>query len=357
MRIANFILISFNIGFILALVWFGFLYLALEGEMRADFFQIAVLRSMMLSFAVGLVVGGFLSFYWHNIRIEIGEDAIAFFRGKREYVYLPFESFIFVSHVHTDHIEGMVALTTTRYIRAFLRHGGRGTDYRCHNFCKETFSSFIAHAKAASIAYEQATGRLAPLQESKNWVTAADADATYHGGVFRFEINQRDLGWFHKRLFKWMFIPFAIISVLVLLTTPLDMIWISIWFSVSLLALPTLMGGIPLLRLARRSPKKIELHQDMLVFDNDNFYFSDITQLKVTAPLYGAGALFPRFRRVTIDAGGYKSMYILGDSLDAMPGVVNGKRMPKAFPEYEVLFMALSQMFQDRPEFFVVEHE
>jgi len=216
----------------------------------------------------------------------------------------------------------------------------------------------MAHAKSAAIAYEQASGRLAPVQESENWIGASEVEGILKDGVLSFQVIKRNIGRYryHKQVFWWLTIPFFIISVLVLAGTPSEHMAISIGFCISLFLFPIFMGAIPLIKYVRHTPERIELHSDRLVVDDESYYFSEVQQIRMTTIAHDAGAALPRIRKIHIVTEGYSRMFILGDTLDDRPDTKKrGKVLPKAFPEYGVLFSALAQMFQDKPDMFVPE--
>ena len=340
-----------------------------------------ILRSLGFSILIGVVLSGFVQFYLRRIRIEVTENAVAFYRGKREYAYFHHASFIFSGLVHVERAEGVIPFSY-KFLRVIMRYGRREKKYRCYNFDTKTFSDLISHVRASMFLYEQMH-----LNEKDYYGDDIDdieeeytppEDAGYvplgHQAfdIDRVHLIQRQRSLF-VRMLLFCFLPaFIIISIVFIewLITPNPFLWDDIrsqpgLFIVTFLMVltPLIITGIPPLiygsryfQIKRITPSRIESFSDRLIIDGEVFHFSQVKQIRMTAPSVGDGDFHIKRRFLTIISDSGSRKFILSDSRDIeFPKARPKKAFPKAFVKYHILYDALQGTFESEPSKFVSE--
>ena len=104
----------------------------------------------------------YLSFYKHNITVQVTQDGVTFMRGKKAYLSLPSRDYMFSSYIHRT--LSMFGVFTSRYLRAFEISSARiqnktlvftsRKDYRLY-FSKGDFEELISAVTSLRHGAEQ----------------------------------------------------------------------------------------------------------------------------------------------------------------------------------------------------------
>ena len=339
---------------------------------RSGVVRIMIIRSLISSSVAGILIGSFLEFYIRRIRIEITDDAIAFFRGKREYAYFPHESFIFGALVHVERAEGGIPFSS-RYLRITLRYGERKRNYRCYHFSANTFSEFISHVRASALSYEQARQHSRVIDREIPLSTNVDKTPLRHK---TFHINKEILAKRQRSIFMPLLLACFLPALLIITSSVIVHIMRDSWFWDNfrmqpglnimlffLLLIPLVITGIPpfvfgsrFFEIKRNTPQRIEVYPDKLVIDSDTFYLSRVRQIKMTPPNFGDGDIFIKRRILSIISDNSSRKFVISDSRDIESPLLRPKKeFAKAFVEYPMLFNILQSAFEGEPDKFTAD--
>jgi hypothetical protein len=119
------------------------------------------------------------------------------------------------------------------------------------------------------------------------------------------------------------------------------------------LPLPFVIYGIPLNKVRKRTPHKIILCPDRIMFDNRSYYFSLVNQIKVTSPTLKAEMGVTR-RRITITNDHLTVVFIVGDTRDDLPALKQID-VPRVFADYHLLCYELEALLASEPGKFMME--
>ena len=366
--IAGFIKGMIVLSFVEVLL-FGLLLMLLS-HMGADIDVDAelFLKTSGILVGIAVIVTAWLSFYYNNIKVVVSGDAVRFFRGKKEYLNFPYASVTFTSYVHKTSYN-FIPMSTSRYLRVVLGNDEKGSgkvivvngervkDYKCHYFNRGTFENLMAniHLRRDELLCKAKEESAVP--ESR----LSDISAAKSNDPHMFTINKHILINRYKKPFLILTLSFAAFILLLLIiqiATDRNLsdhigfyVFFSVFMSVVLLPIPLFMFGIPLFKIKKRTPEIITIYDDRLSLDEQTFYFSQIKLIKATPPSYTDSATRILRRKITIDEGNRRIVFIVGDSRDS----IDKKNKPKVFEDYGVFCNVLKEVLKDQPNKFIME--
>lgn len=361
----NFFQILFWIFFVAVLLSGTLLLLLSRLDIISHFPDPAAFLPLLCIIAVlAAIAAAYLAFFRHNITIEADRTAIRFLRGRKEYLHLLYDGFVFTSYVVKQRIN-LIPTSTTRYLRAMQMETGRIHDYRCYNLDRKTFESFIAYIRSLQPEYLPE-----PANEESPTAGQVDFDPDRSGNeaVYTREtlVFTIDKNLFISRYQKPLWLMITIFSVFILsllvlqlILTPerfMEHLVVNISFFALLVVIffpiPIIMFGIPLAKIKKNTPEKITLFHDHIVFDNKSFYFSRIKQIRMTPPAYQSNGLLKR--KITVIEENKTTVFFVGDDKDVNPmWAKKGKK--KVFADYINLCNELEAALLNRPGKFMFE--
>lgn len=282
-----------------------------------------IMTILYVLFVLAIALSVYFAFYRNNIEIEVTNEAIKFSRHGREYLNIDRKTHDFSSYTITNQYGAVIS----RCLRVIPKYEGKYKDYKCYNFDKKTFELFIAKAS---------------LNLEKQIKTE------YNGASLTFTINK----FFMLRKYeKYKFISIVAIHAFILCVIAIPL------FNISPIVYPTILlflffssvisiiKTVNFSKVKKQTPEKITISKDKLTIDNEDFYFSYLTLIKMTSPYYEQNAHnydpFKSFRKMTITERNISHEFFP----DIIPKFFKKNSNPKsAFPEYEILFNELREL-------------
>jgi hypothetical protein len=308
-------------------------------SVASDAQNIMTVLCSMLVFAT--VLATYFAFYRNNIIIEVTANAVKFSRHGTEYLNFERETHEFTSNIITQSYT-LIKTGTSRYLRVISKNGSKYKDYKCYNFDKKIFEEFIALVSANSFEQQVKT--------------------EYHGEPLIFAINKNFM---LEKCRKDKFINFGVISVALLCLvaiklvpninlSPKTFVFIAL-FSI-LASVFSILRIVQFSKVKKQTPEKITICKDKLTVNSEDFYFSYLTQIKMTPPSYQRNIqeALPwqkLFRTMTITERNISRKYII----DLMPEKID--KPQSAFLEYSILFNELRKLFVSGENKFIAELE
>jgi len=311
------------------------------------------------------VVAAYMAFYRYNIKVEITDEAIKFFRGRKEYQSFPYASFAFTSYVHKQSYN-LIPVSTSRYLRVITKAGGKFSNYKCHNFSNKTFEEFMIRVDAHPLNDTRELVSETPDTQKKETAQTIPSPTEYKPesrDTTVFIIDKQLLIKKYRKPFLYLFILFSAMIIAMLLSMFIvspgsffDQLAINAIFfgslTVVLLPIPVIMFGIPMIKIKKDTPEKITFYSDRITLDDREYYFSRIKQIRVTPPSYKGKTRNLR-RKVTIVEDRRTSTFIAGDSSDILPATIR-KGKPRVFADYEAFCHKLETLLINEPGKFVL---
>ena len=302
-----------------------------------------VLYSMLISITL---LAMYFVFHRNNITIEVTADTVKFSRHGTEFLNFDRKTHEFASHIifHTDY---GIRAGASRYLRVIPKDGGKYKNYKCHNFDEKTFEELIAAVSANPSGQQVKT--------------------EYYKEPLTFTINKNLM---LEKYRKYKFISFGVVSAVLLclaaiafviilfpsINISLKMYCIIAMLSI-LLPVISILRTVNLSKVKIQTPEKITIFKDKLEMDNADFYFSYLTQIKMTSPSYERDVLDNEifqipFRKMIVTGRNISYEFIL----DFLPQK-NNPKIKSAFPEYGILFNELKELFANNENRFIAELE
>jgi len=322
---------------------------------------VSPLDILPLLLVVAVLLAAYLAFIRNNIRIEINDNSIAFFRRKKKYLDSPLSpnNFFLCSKKKITNIFPF-------YLQSFLIFAGRHkrAKNKCYNFSQKTFSEMDLlvrsnRHKQARINYSKL------LQTTENQDIRLDFLQYYHGFYLSEHLNLlipkeailRDT----KVSVDRKYLGFVVLTVTIGLfqyfydtEAYLSNLAVNLSFtialaSVSLLAL-ILAFVYPRRRIVKHTPSQISLTAKSISFDNQVFHFSEIDQIRLTPPVtpQNAGSRLLWIRIVTNES---TTPYLVGERLgiqDQSAWFIQGKD-PNSPANYETICWHLEAYLSEEP--------
>ena len=298
-----------------------------------------VLYSILISITV---LAAYFAFHRNNITIEVTADTVKFSRHGTEFLNFDRKTHEFALYIifHTHY--GM-RTGSSRYLRVIPKDGGKYKNYKCHNFDEKTFEELIT-AVSASPSEQQ-------------------VKTEYYKEPLTFTINKNLM---LEKYRKYKFISFGVVSAVLLCLAVITLfpginISLKMYCIIAMLSILfpviSILRTINLSKVKIQTPEKITIFKDKLAMDNADFYFSYLTQIKMTSPSYERDVLDNEIFQIP-----FRKMIITGRNipyefiLDFLPPK-NNPKTKSAFPEYGILFNELKELFANDENKFIVELE
>ena len=298
---------------------------------------------MTITFSIlifGTALATYFAFHRNNIAIEVTANALKFSRHGTEFLNIDRETHEFASCI----IHGRTG--ASRYLRVIPKNGGKYKDYECHNFDKKTFEEFITAVSASS--------------------SEQQAKTEYYKEPITFAINK---SFMLEKYKKHKFISFGVVSVALLYLSVVALLpsidvsqktYMLIVLFPIIASIFSILKTVQFSKVKNQTPEKITIFKDKLAVDNEDFYFSYLTQIKMTPPLhekdiYTWDAQLPwqnLFRKMIVTERNISREFIL----DILP-IKGNSRPQSAFLEYSNLFDELEELFVNNENKFIVELE
>jgi hypothetical protein len=263
---------------------------------------------------ISFASAAYFSLYRKNIRVEVSDEGVRFFRGGNEYLFFSAEEFEFTSFVVRNNVNGIPA-GTTKFLRVIEKFSGKEKDYALQGFGKEAFEEIISCAT--------------DLNSNEKKIPAPKISDSAE--FFEYNIDADLLVKKIKRDIKPWFLPigFTVGAVYVGFVyndsggviSAVALLFFSIIFIIT--------TKINLQCYAKLVPQKICIYADKISVDEKVFYFEKISMIKATPPSYNEAKweLLMLKRKLIIVEDGKVFTYIVGAVADR--GAV------AAFEDYE----------------------
>lgn len=285
-------------------------------------------------------------------------------RGKTSYLRFSFAEHRFSSLLNVT-TNGLFK-SNARFLQMFPEGAKYGKNHKLHNFSHKTFEACMASIHAIGFQDDLAQEVLITDEDGNEiqerismdeFFTKSMDDLQMHPRVFT--LNKQAYLKRTKAHFRSVTLPFAITIALLaffMLILPfltqnqfaIDHMMTSVTYLLFLTAIftifPVLFGLIPY-RHAKNTVEKITLYHDRVILDGKTFLFRDTSQIRMTTPSTGGGAVFRR--TITITQNDQSTSYALGDDLDRIQ-IRRKKQTVPIFEDYETFYSILSNIFAFR---------
>lgn len=343
--------------------------------MWTDIHRDTILNALPFIVLFSVALASYLAFFWWNIKVEVNDQEVVFFRGKKAYLRFKFEENSFSAVVFTD--AGGWGKSAGALFLQVLPHGAeRSRGYKLHNFSRQTFEECMSHI--ASLNIRQNLQQEVPfLDESfdteeqlEDSLTTKPLEELIRQSVeglrvepLIFHVNKQAYIKRTRNTFLSMAIPMTIaVAILVfgVLVSPfitqnqlgMDNFASGVVFVVIVTAifaaLAATLGWIPFRTARNNTPERIAVHYDRIVIDGDSFEFDHIRQVKMTTPDFRG--IDRTFRILEITESNRSKKYTLGYSADGIANSSPGKKSIKALENYDALFSLLRTIFALRAQ-------
>ena len=326
------------------------------------------LAMLLATGSFSVILGAYFAFRRYNIRVEVRHDAIAFFRGSKEYLHFGYGEYAFTTLVVKQSFS-LVPMSTTRALRVIPKNGGKVKNHTCHCFAKNVFEEMIASLKQAGYEWEIANegkrdpGETLPPTTGAEPAPGSDGaagsnEAAEHGEAslpdllpLEFRIDKK--AWIKRYPLVLMSVLYGVLLLIIFVGAVAPAIMggnsTNVAFAGGLfLLLLLLFGGLhyalciaPVNRIKKSAPEKIVLETDKIVIDGKAYSFSGIERITATPYSYSvASATFQR--KLSIAEGGKAHDFPICPS-DAIR-----KKSPPVFENYELFYKALQSILLEK---------
>jgi hypothetical protein len=314
---------------------------------------------------LSIIVASYLAFFYWNIKVEVDTQEVRFLRSKRVYLRFNFSENIFTFSVDTN--INQFGKTTARFLRVFPHGAKYGKDYKLHNFSRSTFEECMAYI--TSLNFNQVLQQEVIVNDLENEVSDTMSTRSLlkmlneelETNPHEFTLNKEVYVKKKRNHFLATAIPmgvFSLVLIIGVIVMPIinqnqliiDNLMTNIIYVLFLLVffvtITVTLGWIPYRKAKNNTPEKIIVYHDRIVFDNREFEFCNITQIKMTTPNTMGGKV--TYRTIQITENHLKKTYSLGDDSDRLSLNIRRKNNVKTFENYGALFGALQNIFAIR---------
>jgi hypothetical protein len=314
---------------------------------------------------LSIIVASYLAFFYWNIKVEVDTKEVRFLRGKRVYLRFNFSENILTFSVNTN--INQFGRTTDRFLRVFPRGAKYGKDYKLHNFSRSTFEECMTYI--TSLNFNQVLQQEVIVDDFENEVSHTMSKRSLIKMLIEelethpheFTLNKQVFVKKKRNDFLAMAIPMGVFSLVLIIGVVvmpiitqnqfiIDNLMSTIGYVFFLLALfvtlTVTLGWIPHRKAKNNTPEKITVYHDRIVFDNREFKFCNITQIKMTTPNTIGGKVTNRIIQITENH--LTKTYSLGDDSDRLSLNIRRKKKVKVFEHYVELFGTLQNIFAIR---------